>query len=62
MKYILFFITKEKRCPYHLWNNFIIMCLEEARGRRELNVRGNKGIKTDSDSHYEKPIHFNIKF
>ena len=36
---------KEKYCPYHLWNNFIIMSLEDERGRGELNVRGDKGIK-----------------
>ena len=36
---------KEKYCPYHLWTNFIIMSLEDERGRGELNVRGDKGIK-----------------
>lgn len=36
---------REKYCPYHLWTNFIITCLEDERGRGELNVRGDKGIK-----------------
>lgn len=36
---------KEKYFPYHLWTNFIIMSLEDERGRGELNVKGDKGIK-----------------
>lgn len=36
---------KEKYCPYHLWTNFSIMSLEDERGRGELNVKGDKGIK-----------------
>lgn len=36
---------KKKYCPYHLWTNFSIMSLEDERGRGELNVKGDKGIK-----------------